>query len=244
MQFKLIIFLYMAMILGCQDPDWRTTSRESVGIVDIQSHKNEAVFQIYTARAFSWRKYIAIHPWIAWKDEDDSEFHIAQVTSWNLDYSGSSLTVLDDIPDRKWYGEDPKIIFQATGDKANAIIKQVKKLIKNYPYKKQYRMWPGPNSNTFVDYIIRNVREITVELPPEAIGKDYLGPDQYFAKSPGGSGYQFSVFGVLGLTVGLSEGIEFCVLGLTFGLDFYSPAIKLPFVGRVGAIDSPLPDEQ
>ena len=44
-----------------------------------------------------------------------------------------------------------------------------------YPYADSYRVWPGPNSNTFTAFVLREVPELRVDLPPTAIGKDYLG---------------------------------------------------------------------
>jgi hypothetical protein len=41
--------------------------------------------------------------------------------------------------------------------------------------------------------------------------------------------------GVLGVTASAVEGLELNVLGLTFGVDRWPPAIKLPLVGRLGA---------
>jgi hypothetical protein len=38
----------------------------------------------------------------------------------------------------------------------------------------------------------------------------------------------------LGVAVGREEGIELNLLGLNFGIDFHKPALKLPFVGRLG----------
>ena len=84
----------------------------------------------------------------------------------------------------------------------------------------------------------REVPELRVDLPPTAIGKDYLG-NSVFAAAPSGSGVQFSVAGVLGLTASSVEGLELNLLGLTFGLDPWPPAIKLPVVGRLGAAASP-----
>ena len=52
--------------------------------------------------------------------------------------------------------------------------------------------------------------------------------------SPSGTGFQFSIYGLLGLTLGLNEGIEVNIIGLNFGLDFLRPAIKIPFAGRLG----------
>jgi hypothetical protein len=43
-----------------------------------------------------------------------------------------------------------------------------------------------------------------------------------------------SLLGVLGLTVGLDEGVEMNLLGLSLGVDVLRPALRLPGVGRVG----------
>jgi hypothetical protein len=109
---------------------------------------------------------------------------------------------------------------------------------KSYPYPDEYNAWPGPNSNTFTAWITREVPELRADLPPTAIGKDYLG-DSVFAAAPSGSGVQFSVVGVLGVTASTVEGFELNLLGLTFGLDPWPPAIKLPLVGRLGAAPAP-----
>ncbi|MDP6646672.1 MAG: DUF3750 domain-containing protein, partial [Rhodospirillales bacterium] len=101
-------------------------------------------------------------------------------------------------------------------------------------YAGEYTLWPGPNSNTFTAFIARQVQELNLDLPPTAIGKDYLG-GRLFAKAPSGSGFQFSLFGLFGLTAALEEGLELNILGLSFGIDPRDPALKLPFLGRIGA---------
>jgi hypothetical protein len=78
------------------------------------------------------------------------------------------------------------------------------------------------------------VPELRADLPPTAIGKDYLG-SRVFASAPSGSGVQLSVAGVLGVTASSVEGLELNVLGLTFGVDPWPPALKLPLIGRIGA---------
>ncbi len=104
-----------------------------------------------------------------------------------------------------------------------------------YPFKRAYRTWPGPNSNTFTAAVGRAVPELGLDLPPTAIGKDYLGTDIFAARSPSGTGYQVSLFGVLGLLVGREEGIEINLLGLAFGLDPLDLELRLPGLGRIGA---------
>jgi len=43
------------------------------------------------------------------------------------------------------------------------------------------------------------------------------------------------MLGVLGVSLGRQEGFELNLLGLNFGIDFLNPALKLPFIGRLGA---------
>lgn len=70
-------------------------------------------------------------------------------------------------------------------------------------------------------------------LPPTAIGKDYLGL-MPVALTPSGTGAQFSLLGVAGVAAGWEEGVELNLLGLTFGIDPRSLSLKLPLVGRLG----------
>ena len=98
----------------------------------------------------------------------------------------------------------------------------------------------GPNSNTFTAFILRRVPELRVDLPPTAIGKDYLGW-RSVNKTPSGTGAQASLFGVVGVAAGLEEGLEVNLLGLTFGVDPKSLSIKLPIVGRIGPHPVPKP---
>jgi hypothetical protein len=94
-------------------------------------------------------------------------------------------------------------------------------------------MWPGPNSNTFTAWVLRAVPELEADLPPTAIGKDYTGK-KLVGSAPSGRGFQFSLFGLVGLTASIVEGLEVNLLGLTFGINPFDPSLKLPLVGRVG----------
>ena len=85
---------------------------------------------------------------------------------------------------------------------------------------------------------LRQVPELRADLPAHAIGKDYLG-SRVFARSPSGTGVQASLFGALGVLVGVEEGLELNVLGLTVGIDPNDRGLKLPLVGRFG-FDAPI----
>ena len=138
--------------------------------------------------------------------------------------------------DGYWAGNRPEILIEHRGPAAEALIPKLEAAIHTYPYPDQYRTWPGPNSNTFIANLARAVPELGLELPPTAVGKDYLINGVPFARTPSGTGYQFSLLGIVGLSIGRAEGLEINVLGLTIGIDPLDLTIKLPGVGRLGLL--------
>ena len=99
-------------------------------------------------------------------------------------------------------------------------------------------MYPGPNSNTFLAHIGREVPALKLDLPANAIGKDCRPSTNPLGISSSGSGVQATLLGLLGVNVGLGEGAEINLLGLNFGVDLNSPGLRLPFVGRIGLDDT------
>lgn len=136
--------------------------------------------------------------------------------------------------DGYWAGNPPELLVEHRGPAAAAMIERIEAAIAAYPYPDQYRTWPGPNSNTFVANIARAVPELGLELPPTAVGKDYLSNGSLLAPTPSGSGFQVSLLGLLGLSVARDEGLELNLLGLTIGIDPLDLALKLPGIGRLG----------
>jgi hypothetical protein len=235
MQQILYIFILITT-LGCAN-DWRTATKESAGIAPHPDELNESIVQVYVARTVKWRGYFAVHPWIAWKRKEDSKYTVTHVIGWRARRGLPTVVTEQDLPDRHWFGAKPELINEIRGEKADQAINQLEVMSQNYPYTNQYRAWPGPNSNTYIAHLIRSIPQLEVELPPHAIGKDWLVDSQIFASTASGTGFQASAFGLLGISLGLAEGIEFNVLGLNFGLDFWTPALKLPMIGRVGFSD-------
>ena len=157
-----------------------------------------------------------------------------QVLGWNA-YRGRPVVVsYRDLPDRRWYGATPKLLFELRGDEAAMAIPMVLDAIERYPYPSRYVLWPGPNSNTFVAYVAREVPALSVDLPPTAIGKDFLPGGALVAKAPSGTGVQLSLFGIAGLTLAAEEGLELNLLSLGIGVDPLGLALRLPGVGNVG----------
>ena len=215
--------------------DWRTASREPVGIAPDPATQREAIIQVYGARAYNWRGYFGIHTWIAVKPTDAPRFTVYEVMGWRAYRGGDAVAISNRPPDGRWYGAPPEILADIRGDGVDALIEKVDAAVKTYPYNESYTIWPGPNSNTFVAHVARAVPELRLDLPPTAIGKDYIPGGKVFADAPSGTGYQVSLFGLLGLLAAREEGVEVNILGLTFGVDLMNPAIKLPMAGRIGS---------
>lgn len=218
--------------------DWREADMSSSHQAPLPSEEKEAVVQLYAARTYNWRKYFAVHSWIAFKEKNADAYTVVQVLGFKQWRTGNAVDIKKDIPDRKWYGATPELLQTLKGKQAEEAISQIKKAVNSYPYGHLYTAFPGPNSNTFISYIIRNVSAFTVELPPVALGKDFIGFTDFMAPSESGTGYQFSVLGILGITLGKREGLEINLLGMVFGVDVLRPALKLPFFGRIGMKDA------
>jgi hypothetical protein len=222
--------------------DWRTASREPAGLAPDPATTPEAVVQVYSARAVSWRGWFGVHSWIAVKRANASEFTVHEVMGWRLKRTGNVVVERNRTPDGHWYGNRPELLGDIRGPGVEEIIDRIDAAAKEYPYPNRYHIWPGPNSNTFVAFILRKVPELRVDLPPTAIGKDYLGWRSVH-KTPSGTGGQASLFGVVGVAAGLEEGLEVNLLGLNFGVDPKSLSLKLPIVGRIGPRNRPEPKQ-
>lgn len=220
--------------------DWRTASRESAHIAPLPSEEPQALVQIYAAKAFAWRGKFSVHTWIATKEKNAADYTVYQVLMWGGYYGDSVVVIEKDVPDRYWFGERPEIIFSAVGKEAEVMIPQIQDAVKSYPYPNFYRAYPGPNSNSFVSHVMRLVPGFATELPSNAIGKDWIHDAKFFDRTESRTGVQLSLYGMLGLTLGLAEGVEINVIGLSFGIDFLRPALKLPIIGRVGVKDAPV----
>lgn len=213
--------------------NWREASREPTGLAPDPATTPEAVIQVYAARAVRWRGYFGVHTWIAVKPSNADEFTIHEVIGYRLRRTGTVVVARVRAPDAYWYGNRPELLSDVRGPGVDALIGRVEAAVQRYPYAGTYRVWPGPNSNTFVAFVAREVPELRVDLPPTAIGKDYLGLVPV-GRLPSGTGGQLSLFGVAGVAAGWEEGLELNLLGLTFGIDPKSLSIKLPLIGRIG----------
>jgi hypothetical protein len=212
--------------------DWRTATHRATGLAPDPRAHPAAVVQVYASRTFGWRGAFAVHTWIAAKPANAERYTRYEVIGWYARGGGTGLTISDSgLPDAEWYGAAPVLIGDLRGADAEAVIAKLPAAADRYAYT-SYSVWPGPNSNTFIAHLARQIPEMRLTLPVIAIGKDYLPLGQFVAPAPSGTGYQLSIGGLFGLTLARDEGIEINLLGLAAGIDFRRPALKLPGVGR------------
>ena len=244
-RFVQIVALVLATQAGCakdsaQAADvpsrsWASAPRHSAGIAPDPAQLSQiAIVQVYAAPTYGWRGHFAVHPWIIYKRRGETTYTRYDVVGWRAPRVVQRNYA---VPDGLWYGSIPELLVDHRGDGVDAMINAIEAAIASYPYADQYRSYPGPNSNTFLAHIGRHVPALKLDLPANAIGKDYRTLANPVGTSSSGSGLQVSLLGLLGVSVGWQEGLEFNVLGLNFGVDLVAPALRLPFLGRLGFKD-------
>jgi len=216
------------------DRDWRGSTHRSAGLAPAPDEVREAVVQVYAARTVGWRGAFAVHSWLAAKPEGAAGYTRYEVIGWYARRGGSAVSVSDyRAPDAEWFGAAPMLVRELRGSEAAAVIAALPAAVQSYPWPNTYSAWPGPNSNTFVAHLARELPALKVALPAHAVGKDYLPWSQPFARTPSGTGYQASLGGLFGVAAGVEEGLEVNVLGLVIGLDFVRPSVKVPGFGAL-----------
>jgi hypothetical protein len=216
------------------DAPWFQQRRDTSDQAPDPATTPEPVVQVYAARAVGWRGVFAVHTWIVVKPAGAARFTRYEVIGFGVANGRPAVNIDRTGPDNYWFGARPQLVLDRRGPEVEALIGRIRTAVEAYPHPAAYTAWPGPNSNTFIAHVGRTVPELGLELPANAIGKDYLPAGTLLARTPSGTGYQLSLYGLVGVLAGLDEGIEVNVLGLSLGLDFDDPAVKLPGLGRVG----------
>jgi O-acetylserine/cysteine efflux transporter len=99
-----------------------------------------------------------VHSWIAVKPTGAPTFTVYEGIGWRAYHGMSVLSVNGRSLDGRWFGAEPEIIVDLRGEGIDEAIKDIATAARDYPHADEYRVWPGPNSNTFTafDRIERN----------------------------------------------------------------------------------------
>jgi hypothetical protein len=168
----------------------------------------------------------ARHPWFA--------VRLAGDTTWTIYEVGGGGTEDDPFEHHQTYGH-PILHKVWRGAEAERAAECLARESPSWKAQLHYRFYPGPNSNTFGDVMLRRCG-LHASLPATSIGKDWRGAIGGGVTSEG-TGFQIET-PVLGLKLGLKEGLELHIFGLSIGIDLWPPAIILPLgPGRLGFAD-------
>ncbi|MCC7346891.1 MAG: DUF3750 domain-containing protein [Variibacter sp.] len=235
----LFVFLFLlplaarASLFAFEDRprSWRDADWSSVGMLPAASAHPDARVLVFSGRTGGLKGLVAVHSWVVLKRPGARGWTRYDVVGW-----GNPVRRNGWAADGRWSGDVPMIVADVRGEAAERLIPRIEQAVRDYRYAAHgdYRIWPGPNSNTFVAAVLRAAPELAATLPPNAVGKDFRGTAVYAGLTDSRTGVEVSLWGVFGLKVGWVEGLEINVLSLVAGIDIRRPALKLPGFGRLG----------
>lgn len=208
---------------------WRDADWSSTGSLPPASAHPQARVLVLSGRTGGLKGIVSVHSWIVLKPRNARNWSRYDVVGWGMPLRHNNWA-----PDARWFGNRPQVVADLSGDAAEAMIPKILDAIRDYQYGHagDYRLWPGPNSNTFVATVLRAVPELGITLPPNAVGRDFRALP-YLGLTDSGTGVEANLWGVLGVKLAWIEGIEINLLGLVAGLDPRRPGLKLPGFGLV-----------
>jgi hypothetical protein len=214
---------------------WRDADWSSTGLLPPASYYKPARVIVFTGKAGAWKGIFAVHSWIVFKPAGAKEWTRYDVVGWGNPVRNNGWP-----PDGRWFGSTPVAIADVSGADAEKLIPRIEAAVAAYRFSHagDYRVWPGPNSNSFTATILRALPELGVALPPNAVGRDFRS-GVYAGRTDSGTGVELNFAGFAAVKLGWVEGIEVDLLGLVAGLDLRHPGIKLPGFGRIG-VESPV----
>jgi Protein of unknown function (DUF3750) len=214
--------------------NWKVADWSSSGVLPKPDEQKPATVIILASRTGRWKSVFADHMSLVFKAENASAWTRYDVVGWGKPVRQDAY-----VADAFWYGNIPRVIYKLEGEAAAKLIPAIENSIHAYPNAAEgsYVIWPGPNSNTFVSWVVRHTDGFDAELSSAAVGKDYLGPGAQMARAPSDTGYTVSYGGYIGSTLAWEEGAELHLLGSTIGVDLNDLAIKLPALGKLSLFD-------
>lgn len=231
--FVLIVFILPALLtIGwwqVQDrpPSWRAADWSSSGVLPEPATDDAAIY-VLAARTGGLKGALSVHSWIVTKTPGEARYRRYDKVGW-----GTPIRVDSYAADGRWYSNEPTIVHAVEGAEAEALLPQFEAAIAAYPHSERggYRIWPGPNSNSFVAWVLDAVPGFGGRLPPNATGRDYASDWLVAGFTPDGRDFRVTLFGMAGVTVGAASGLELHLAGLVAGFDFARPALKVPGYG-------------
>lgn len=210
---------------------WRSADWSASGVLPAANEINGPAVFLMAARTGGLKGAFSVHCWIVIKRDDGAGYDRYDKVGWGLPVRKNGYAA-----DGRWYSNTPRIIAAVRGAAARPLVAKAEAAIAAYPYSHRgdYRIWPGPNSNSFVAYVLRAIPEMDARMPSNAVGRDFAPGFASLTIDRDHTDIHATIGGLVGFAAGLRSGFELHLLGLVAGFDFTRPALKIPAYGRVG----------
>ncbi|EFL88921.1 DUF3750 domain-containing protein [Ahrensia sp. R2A130] len=232
--FLIAIFIAPALLhiavwtAGEKPTSWRTADWSSAGTLPRVLPERDAVIHVMSARTGGLKGALATHSWILLKKPGRQQFDRYDVVGWGRPVRKNAYA-----PDARWYSNPPRIDATISGPEAEKLIPKLEAAIGSYRYNEpgDYKIWPGPNSNTFVAHVLRAVPELEAVTTSTAVGRDFPSEGQWFTMNSS-EGLRVSLAGYAGFAIGQRYGFELNFLGLVSGFHPADGIVKVPGFGN------------
>lgn len=137
------------------------------------SGNGQAVVRVYGA-TIPFIGRLAIHTWIVTKRADEQKFHRWEI--WRCPDGDYDFVCKDFATPTSGIGSNLMfVIGERVGSEAETVVMFVEQASPLYPFRDRYVPVPGPNSNTYTQWLLDN-SGWDLELRPRAVGADWNPP--------------------------------------------------------------------
>jgi hypothetical protein len=173
-----------------------------------------------------WFSRFASHSFVDYRETPSSSWRRLEIANKSSGIVHDEISASEGGATKRW-GNPIHLVSQSKADGVK-VARQMEMIAKSYD-DSHYRPWPGPNSNTLTQRIMREVEGVSGTLEHNGVGKDH---GFYFGPTSNGTGLEVHAT-YLGLGMGLKEGVELNLMGLTAGVGIWPPSIKIPFLPQI-----------
>ncbi len=198
----------------------------------------ESVVVIKSSRLPSgepWFTQFAQHTWIDVHNKGKNDWVRYEMGRLGSGVIRQHIKPAEFYENKRYDDRDVRIIKVITRDRAEEaanLLPTVTESLDVY-YKENYRVWPGPNSNTLIRDIGNKIPALATKLHHNAVGKDFVTNGIIdFGITPSGRGLYLDTI-ITGLEIGAEPEIQLHLLGLTFGFSLFPPSINIPFIPEI-----------
>ena len=217
--------------MGQHPSNWRDADWSSAALLPRAGDDKEAAVYILAARTGGLKGALAEHSWIVTKAPGAERYERYDKVGWGMPIRHNGYAA-----DGRWYSNEPRVVAALHGRAAEAALPEIASAIQSYPFAARggYRIFPGPNSNSFVAHVLREVPALGAVLPPAAVGRDYPTDGHLVRFDREARQFSVSLFGYAGFSIGAQSGLEVNLLGLVAGIDPFRWQVKVPAFGAFG----------